>query len=289
MKIIFYSLLVLVGTLSLQAHAGPPGGGGSGGYDHGNGGDMCENQFKSVREMLSNWIVKGGSKDLRLPAGISHEKYRFEMLKKMQTAKVSCIENKLMVGSAEKTCKNFVAADGSLNILCNSDRFMATSNYEQYILVHHEYAGLAGFEVNNKEDSNYEISNQIINGLVGIRITMVKLTLEFIAKIAVLPEDTPKVHSLKNNTICMYIGRMNQGDTTQELYRQLVLLSGKNSAFSKLKLNLMSLSNYCTEGMAKEDPNPISFEDVPALMARVKEIQQQLADIEKYLEQRLPK
>jgi hypothetical protein len=41
--------------------------------------------------------------------------------------------------------------------------------------------------------------------------------------------------------------------------------------------------------MVKEDPNPISFEDVPALMARVKEIQQQLADIEKYLEQRLPK
>jgi hypothetical protein len=38
---------------------------------------------------------------------------------------------------------------------------MATDQSDQYVLIHHEYAGLAGFEVNDGESSQYEISNQI--------------------------------------------------------------------------------------------------------------------------------
>src|SRR5207253_11459999 len=147
----------------------------------------------------------------------------------MQTAIVSCVDEQIFVGSAEKTCKNFAAADGSLNIQCNANRFMATSNSDQYILVHHEYAGLAGFEVNTGESSNYQISNQITRGLVDIRVQAVKSTLLFIARVANMSERAPDDHAKKNNSICMFIGRINEGDITQELYRQLVSLDSNIS------------------------------------------------------------
>ncbi len=38
---------------------------------------------------------------------------------------------------------------------------MGTSESDQYVLVHHEYAGLAGIEISKGEDSDYQVSNQI--------------------------------------------------------------------------------------------------------------------------------
>jgi len=292
MKAMIYSLFALICITALQVHAVD-----GGGYNHGNGGDICELRFKSVRDDLVAWINKGGAKDLRLPPGISHQKYSQNMLDKMQSAKISCVAEKLLVGRAEKTCKNFVEKDGSLNIQCNKDRFMATSGSDQYILVHHEYAGLAGFEVNTGEDSNYEISNQIIRNLVSIRMRYVKTTLQFIAKLANTVEKTPNDRARKNSAACMFIGRINEGDITQELYRQLVSLdiqfSGDhspvgNTLFSKLRINIMGLMNYCYEGFVQEDPQPLHFDDLLALVTRIQEIQQQMALIDNYLDQRFP-
>lgn len=155
MKTLFRSVIVLVCAMALQAQAG------GNGYDHDNGGDICENRFTEVRNDLSSWITKGGAASLRLPAGVSLETYVQQMLAKISTAKVSCIQAAVLVGSAEKTCKNFTDADGTLRIECNSKRFLETADADQYVLVHHEYAGLAGFEVNNGEASDYSISNQI--------------------------------------------------------------------------------------------------------------------------------
>ncbi|MFS4461165.1 hypothetical protein [Bdellovibrio sp. HCB2-146] len=155
MKLIF-ALLILSCLVAPQSYAG------GGGYDHDNGGDMCENRFTSVRDDLKTWITKGGSADLRLPQDITLEKYNKSMLEKIETAKVSCIDQQILVRGVEKTCRNFaVAVDGSVQIQCNRNQFMSTSESDQYVLVHHEYAGLAGFEVNTSEASNYEISNQI--------------------------------------------------------------------------------------------------------------------------------
>lgn len=154
MKLI-YVLLILICVTGQQAFAG-----GGGGYDHDNGGDMCENRFASVRDDLKVWITKGGSADLRLPPEITLEKYNGLMLEKIQTAKVSCVDQQILVRGVEKTCRNSVA-DGKSEIQCNRNQFMNTPESDQYVLVHHEYAGLAGFEVNTNEASNYEISNQI--------------------------------------------------------------------------------------------------------------------------------
>jgi hypothetical protein len=280
MKLISCSLFVLLCAMSLQSFAARD----AGGYGHDNGGDICENRFKSVRDELSVWIVNGGSKDLRLPPGISHKQYDHDMLEVIRTAKVSCIDTQILIGGAEKTCKNFVDADGSLRIQCNTNRFLTTSSSNQYVLVHHEYAGLAGFEVNSGEESHYQISNQIINGLIGLRIAAVKSTLEFIATVAALPDQGLQDHSRINNSICMFIGRISAGDMTVDLFRELAPLNITEA--NKLRLNIKSLMNYCSEGITKEDPNPISFEDVPGLLARIKEIQQQLLDIETFLAKR---
>jgi hypothetical protein len=83
------------------------------------------------------------------------------MIEKIKGAKISCTWEPLFVGRAEKTCLNFVGDDGVDLVLCNVNRFMSTSESDQYILVHHEYAGLSGFEVNNGESSDYRISNQL--------------------------------------------------------------------------------------------------------------------------------
>lgn len=279
LKTMSLSFVVLFCALELHAQSGP------GGFDHGNGGDMCENRIKSVRDELSQWLTNGGAAGLRFPAGVFHENYRRAMLTAMSTAKVSCGNVSLFVGRAEKTCKNFVDRSGALRIQCNADRFMANSRANQFILVHHEYAGLAGLEVNNGENSNYEISNQIIRGLLGVRLNQVSATLRFLAKIAKLPGLDNFDRATKNNALCMYIGRMSEGEMTVDLYREFVLL-GNVEAANKLRVNLMSLMNYCIGGHVKEDPRPISFEDAEALSARISEIQIQISEIEKQLERR---
>lgn len=143
--------LVMV-VMSIVAHAG---------NEHVNGGDICEDRIKIVRDDLQNWISKGGSRGLKLPLGVSLDQYNSGMLNMVSRVKISCGSDAIFIGNSEKTCKNFVDSDSRESIHCNFDRFLKTSESDQYVLIHHEYAGLAGFEVNNDEESNYGISNQI--------------------------------------------------------------------------------------------------------------------------------
>jgi len=128
----------------------------------GNGGDICEDYFKIVRDDIAAWIDKGGSAALSLPDNISVDRYNTEMLAQISKTHVSCTQDNVLIGDAEKTCKNFIDSQGTSRIVCNSDRFTKeTSESDRYVLVHHEYAGLAGFEVNDGENSHYSVSNQI--------------------------------------------------------------------------------------------------------------------------------
>jgi hypothetical protein len=127
----------------------------------GNGGDICENRFISIRADLRSWILTGGTAGLILPKGISLAEYSQSMLQNFSAAKFNCTTDKIFIGTTEKTCKNFANDAGIPSILCNNERFMNTSQSDQYILVHHEYAGLSGFEISTDGASQYEISNQI--------------------------------------------------------------------------------------------------------------------------------
>jgi len=157
-----------------------------------NGGDICEDRFQVVSSDLASWIEQGGSAGLVLPAGVSINQYNSKMTSEIKTALVSCTDDKVMVGSAEKTCENFVDSKGQARIVCDSSQFMATDESQQYVLVHHEYAGLAGFEVNDGETSNYPISNQITGFLAQ----------ELVKKLVVKPTDVTSGLVDAYTTVC---------------------------------------------------------------------------------------
>jgi hypothetical protein len=146
--------MISIWLLSVSAHAADKGL---------NGGDMCEDRFKIVRDDIAVWIGNGGASGLAFPQGLSQDQYNSGMLSQILKAQISCTDDKIIVGNVEKTCKNLVDSAGASVIVCNTDRFMSgTAESDQYILVHHEYAGLAGFETNgDSADSHYDLSNQI--------------------------------------------------------------------------------------------------------------------------------
>lgn len=127
----------------------------------GNGGDICEDRIKIIRDDIRSWIERGGSEGLRLPAGLTLSRYDKGILGGISKATVSCTSRRIELDGAEKTCENFVDSRHGPQLVCNAARFQATSQSDQYVLVHHEYAGLAGFEVNRGPSSDYSLSNQL--------------------------------------------------------------------------------------------------------------------------------
>ena len=145
-------LLIFMALVGMPVHAADKGL---------NGGDMCEDRFKAVSDDIASWLKAGGSEGLTFPKGLTLSQYDSGLLNEIGKAVVSCVDQELTVGGAEKTCENFVDSKGTPQIVCNDKRFMATSASNQYVLVHHEYAGLAGFEENDGPSSHYPLSNQI--------------------------------------------------------------------------------------------------------------------------------
>jgi hypothetical protein len=136
------------------------------GREAANGGDMCEDRIAIIRNDIAVWINQGGSEGLVLPSGLPLYQYNLGMLRQIAVAEIDCIDAAIQVDGAEKTCENKIGDDGISRIVCNYQRFMETPDADQYVLVHHEYAGLAGFEENEGPNSQYSISNQIAEYLV---------------------------------------------------------------------------------------------------------------------------
>ena len=130
------------------------------GNDKGNGGDLCEARFYQIRNDLVNWIDFGGSNGLQLPSTISISQYNNSMKTQLLKSTVECVSEKLKLNGVEKTCINRILDEKS-HIVCNLERFKEITQSDQYVLVHHEYAGLAGLETNEGVISNYDISNQV--------------------------------------------------------------------------------------------------------------------------------
>jgi|GEM_PF-5090605 hypothetical protein len=158
MKLIFLSLVLFLGLTS-SAFAAKPGGGG--GDNAGNGGDICENRIINIAADFEIWLSDGGGFGLEFPYNITLATYKEKMLRYIRTAKISCVAENIYIGRAEKTCKNIIDHQGIARITCNDARFLKLNSNDQYVLIHHEFAGLSGFEVNTGETSEYRLSNQI--------------------------------------------------------------------------------------------------------------------------------
>lgn len=162
-----YRLPLLLTTLAVFsnmisiAHAGA----GSGG-----GGDPCEDRIKIIRDDIVEWIHKGGPKGLDLPSGTSVREYSEAMLTEIKTAEIKCVgpgdkDDSVQIAGFPKVCK-FNRGKNIHLITCDFLKFNSLGESDQYVLVHHEYAGLAKLEQPTGADSHYQISNQISGYLV---------------------------------------------------------------------------------------------------------------------------
>lgn len=179
MKKIILLGLVLMSSIS-NAEMGSEGVG---------GGDLCEDRIKIIRDDLQEWINKGGHQGLLLPAQVTPEEYSDLMLEQIKYTKIICVGAgdvgyPVNVSGVAKVCR-YDLNDNESKITCDYDKFQSIKESDQYILVHHEFAGLANIEKPKGSDSNYTISNQISGYLVD----------KIVKKLAVNPRqktDSPK-------------------------------------------------------------------------------------------------
>ncbi len=137
----------------------------------GGGGDASEIRVNEIRSDLLKWVNDGGAQGLNFPRSLVQTQYEVQMkqflAEKHVVISFTANQNEVMVSGKEKTCKGFISLNDRLpNILCHIERFRTSSSAEQYRLVHHEYAGLAGIETNEGGASDYVISDQLTDFLV---------------------------------------------------------------------------------------------------------------------------
>ena len=163
----------LVALSAGAVRAGPRSGG---------GGDLCENRIQIVRDDIKTWISAGGAKSLNLPSGVSADQYAFSMMTQIDTTKVSCVGQgdvsyPVQINGTPKIC---IFLDGAnKQVICDFDKFQKLSQSDQYVLIHHEYAGLAKIENPEDDISTYQTSNQISGFLTNVevkRLSIVKPT-----------------------------------------------------------------------------------------------------------------
>lgn len=139
------------------------------------GGDLCEKRIIDIAEDIDKWIRAGGAKSLKFKSGLEYQNYETNMLDSFSSTKIRCVKNgdsgfPVRIGDTAKTCRFDNGTDGKL-ITCDYDIFMnrsLTSESDQYVLIHHEFAGIAGVENPNGESSTYEISSQISGFLENV-------------------------------------------------------------------------------------------------------------------------
>jgi hypothetical protein len=257
----------------------------AGDFGGGNGGDSCENRIKNISNDVEAWILKGGSSGLNFQDKNSMKSYNKEMLKAIKQTVISCTDKTLYIGDAEKTCINKTLDTGKRFIECNFNRFSGTTEDHQYRLIHHEYAGLAGIEVNNgMEESDYNLSNQVTGFLENVIVK--KLTIKGPDGLESVGSDTSGLRSMffikllqkishiqnvgEDGSLlrnCHTLGKIQALKSEgQELYQQKVL---KRTTAILVKDYYMRLSTACGATDSRW-PNAVTFGDAEGVytMAR---------------------
>lgn len=126
------------------------------GNEKGNGGDSCEQTIKEIAVDIKRWIQNDDYQGMKFPQTISEKAYKEQMLVAISKTTISCTTKPLSYGNTEKTCINI-----KNHMTCDFQRFMESSPTDQYKLIHHEYAGIAGIETNNNDNSRYFLTNQL--------------------------------------------------------------------------------------------------------------------------------
>lgn len=188
-KILLGAVSILLTSTSLWAQENPfkassalyaKGGGVQGG-----GGDAAtERRIKDIRDDILKWIKRGDAEKLKFNLYVTYQDYlEGNLSKKLFGMKdilepgavvVSAFSEKdedlnvetlnTSINNAPKVCKGLIRGiNDRPTIVCKKEAFEALSEKEQYIQIHHEYAGLGGLERNIGADSDYNLSSQITN------------------------------------------------------------------------------------------------------------------------------
>lgn len=132
------------------------------------GGDICEQKIQFVRDSIKSWIDKGGPRTLNLKPALTVESYSTLMKQQLGQANIRCVKPgdegyPVQIDGTPKVCR-FDKSSNDSTITCDFASFAGKnpmSLNDQFILIHHEYAGLAGLEKPTGDNSTYWISNQI--------------------------------------------------------------------------------------------------------------------------------
>jgi hypothetical protein len=172
--ILLFLSVLLTGFSMIPVLAAPLKGGSSEG-----GGDICQDRIESIRNDISDWIRSGGSTGLKLPVGISVAQYNqkvqavIALMQENDQTSISCVDSPdlVLVENTQKICKSSYADPTHPTTVCYRGQqnelghyingFMGLSQDDQYVLVHHEVAVLAGLEDLPENSTDYPISNQI--------------------------------------------------------------------------------------------------------------------------------
>lgn len=219
-KIKIAELMSVVGMMTI---AGPSSTAFAQDYGVRNGGDVLERRFNEISGDLREWILKGGAQNLHFPEGVQRSDYEQKMLSVMSDYSVSFTNNTIVVNEVEKDCQNIPEKK---IIECNIARFKGASESDQYVIVHHEYAGLAGIETNDgKARSNYLISSQISSSLE--KQVILKLAVKKEIQIYKFDHITIVNKSAENERIIVSCEDEVCSDVLFQFYRNDQLLSSK--------------------------------------------------------------
>ncbi len=220
------------------------------GQDRG-GGDPCEDQIKIIRNDIGSWIKGGGPASLRLPEGITTQLYSSAMLEALGRAQISCVSPgtpgyPVMVNGISKVCSFSISAQ---EMTCDRTSFLNLSETQQYVLIHHEYAGLARIENPNGADSDYSTSNQLTKYLVN----------QVVKRLAIKPVDVSASSQWEQvpykeltSTVKALHAALDQvefSDCTKELNKpsiELHLCEGQDLAYDSLEVSLQDSVNRFT-------------------------------------------
>jgi len=195
------------------------------GGDSGGGGDTKEIPVDDIREEILKWINDGGGKDLIFSHGITYDDYSLKMKEVLEQhfVVISMVEKesdtddelRVSIDGVLKTCRGFLSKkDFRPHIICNLNRFKSSSFSDQYTLIHHEYAGLAGLEDNEGASSDYSISKQlsdyffpkVVLGLSIKKLSKIRKLATIIKNPAHPGSKLPFAYETDTNGVCRAMG-----------------------------------------------------------------------------------
>lgn len=138
------------------------------------GGDLCEARFQSVARDINWWLQSGGASGLNLKDAhrdLSISQYSLAMEAVLAKFQVTCVGPgdagyPVAVAGQAKECRSYRGSDGTGHVFCDRAKFYSglanpENDGNQYRIVHHEFATLAGLEVPRGAASEYWLSDQI--------------------------------------------------------------------------------------------------------------------------------